>query len=140
MEILKILSCPIEGEYLNLESRSFKMKSPEQYADELLEKHYINPRTSEIKLPVNPIKITHRKGLRVAPYKGSLQSQLSGEAIPDQKLILFNSSSSKERIRFTIAQELGHYILGMESRLEFLQSFFLHLISTSPKSKPINSP
>lgn len=65
-------------------------------------------------LPIDPSKIAALEGLRVEPFDGNASKSLSGELVPDgdTAIIKFNPSDSAKRQRFTIAHELGHYMLG----------------------------
>lgn len=72
-------------------------------------------------LPVNPKAIAESLGLRVVPLgQTDINQGLSGalhwyqpEGDSSPKLYCrFNASESKERQRFTIAHEVGHYALG----------------------------
>jgi len=65
-------------------------------------------------LPIDPSKIAGLEGLRVEPFADHASKNLSGELVPDgdTAIIKFNPSDSAKRQRFTIAHELGHYMLG----------------------------
>ncbi|UIL53975.1 ImmA/IrrE family metallo-endopeptidase [Pantoea agglomerans] len=65
-------------------------------------------------LPIDPSKIAALEGLRVEPFADNASKSLSGELVPDgdTAIIKFNPSDSAKRQRFTIAHELGHYMLG----------------------------
>jgi Zn-dependent peptidase ImmA (M78 family) len=77
----------------------------ENKAIELLEK------TNSISLPI-PIKdIIKKLGIKLSPY--DLGSDVSGVLVIDNEnsKIGYNSTESHVRQRFTLAHELGHYIL-----------------------------
>lgn len=65
-------------------------------------------------LPIDPKKIAALEGLKVEACPSFSSKNLSGELIPDgdSALIRYNPADSAKRQRFTIAHELGHYILG----------------------------
>ncbi|HYF66633.1 MAG TPA: ImmA/IrrE family metallo-endopeptidase [Ohtaekwangia sp.] len=69
-------------------------------------------------LPIPVEKIARTKGVEVMPY--DLGNEVSGVlVITDKKgTIGFNPTQSKVRQRFTIAHELGHYLLHSESNKE----------------------
>lgn len=81
---------------------------------------------AEVYTPPVPIeKIARLKGAEVIPYE--LGDEISGIlVINDQKGIIgYNPSDSKRRQRFTIAHELGHYLLHHNSKDLFLDRDFL---------------
>ncbi len=61
-------------------------------------------------LPISPVKLATAEGLTVEPFPAGLQTTLSGEV--DGDTIRYNSSDSINSQRFTVAHELGHYVLG----------------------------
>lgn len=65
-------------------------------------------------LPIDPKKIAALEGLRVEACNAFAIKNLSGELVPDgdSAVIRFNPADSAKRQRFTIAHELGHYMLG----------------------------
>lgn len=65
-------------------------------------------------LPIDPRKIAALEGLRVQPCAAFSAKGISGELVPDgdSAVIMFNPADSVKRQRFTIAHELGHYLLG----------------------------
>lgn len=65
-------------------------------------------------LPIDPKKIAALEGLKVEACPSFSSKNLSGELIPDgdSALIRYNPTDSAKRQRFTIAHELGHYVLG----------------------------
>lgn len=65
-------------------------------------------------LPIDPRKIAALEGLKVEACPNFAAKNLSGELVPDGEsaVIKFNPSDSAKRQRFTIAHELGHYVLG----------------------------
>ncbi|WP_413207611.1 ImmA/IrrE family metallo-endopeptidase [Rhodospirillum sp. A1_3_36] len=73
----------------------------------LLENHsYVAP-------PINPEQIARDMGLRVvyADFEGEDQNNVSGFFRLADKTILVNNAISDNRITFTIAHELAHYLL-----------------------------
>ena len=74
-------------------------------------------------IPVDPVVIANRLGIRVSNAVFS-DSSLSGMIAQrgDKKLLLVNSNDSAERKRFTIAHELGHSILHLDTEGEFVDS------------------
>lgn len=66
-------------------------------------------------LPVKPDVIAEKMGIEVRPLDPSWDSRLSGiaETTPyGVKIIGYNPNDYHGRIRFTIAHELGHHVLG----------------------------
>jgi len=65
-------------------------------------------------LPIDPKKIAALEGLKVEACASFSEKNLSGELVPDEKsaVIRYNPADSAKRQRFTIAHELGHYVLG----------------------------
>lgn len=65
-------------------------------------------------LPIDPKKIAALEGLSVQACSSFAEKNISGELVPEGKsaVIRFNPSDSAKRQRFTIAHELGHYVLG----------------------------
>ncbi|MCE2004070.1 ImmA/IrrE family metallo-endopeptidase [Enterobacter asburiae] len=81
---------------------------PVQTARNLLNKYWKGG------LPIDPSKIAALEGLKVEPCHAFSAKNLSGELVPDGEsaVIRYNPSDSAKRQRFTIAHELGHFILG----------------------------
>ncbi|MGG5216998.1 ImmA/IrrE family metallo-endopeptidase [Rahnella variigena] len=66
-------------------------------------------------LPVKPDTIAEKMGIEVKPLNTSRNPGVSGmaEILNDgRKIIGYNRADSYSRIRFTLAHELGHHILG----------------------------
>ncbi|CAM4127853.1 ImmA/IrrE family metallo-endopeptidase [Pluralibacter gergoviae] len=61
-------------------------------------------------LPISPSKLAAAEGLTVEPFADHQHRNLSGEV--DGKVIRYNPTDSGKRQRFTVAHELGHYMLG----------------------------
>lgn len=68
------------------------------------------------RLPVRPDLIAHKMGIKVTPLvsDGSNSSQCGfAEITPEGRhVISYNTSDPHSRIRFTLAHELGHHVLG----------------------------
>lgn len=68
------------------------------------------------KIPVDVVEIAQANDIAV--YEGDLEKKISGAIRYDKKSdkfeILVNKNDSKVRQRFTIAHELGHFILHQE--------------------------
>lgn len=85
---------------------------PSTIASEILRRHW------GLELPIRVDLIAHRMGVLLFPQ--DMPSAFSGhfysETDPDNKskrpAIIFNSKDPTVRQRFTIAHELGHYVLG----------------------------
>lgn len=77
-------------------------------AQELLDKYWKGG------LPINPEKVACLENITVLPNEGLSEKNLSGELIKnnDSLIIYYNPVDSIKRRRFTIAHELGHYLLG----------------------------
>ncbi|MGN1149378.1 MAG: ImmA/IrrE family metallo-endopeptidase [Sutterella sp.] len=63
-------------------------------------------------LPIDPTQIAERCGLHVRPEPSLQEIGLSGYLDGPNCEILVNPREPEPRRRFTIAHELGHYILG----------------------------
>lgn len=68
------------------------------------------------RLPVRPDLIAHKMGIQVTPL---IPDAISGnqcgfaEITPDGRYVIsYNSYDPHSRIRFTLAHELGHHVLG----------------------------
>lgn len=74
-------------------------------------------------IPVDPVVIANRLGIRVSNAVFS-ESSLSGMIAQrgDRKSMLVNDGDTIERKRFTIAHELGHCLLHLETEGEFVDS------------------
>lgn len=68
------------------------------------------------RLPVRPDVIAHRMGIEVRPLSPSANGNEPcgiAEITPDgRRVIYYNSYDPNSRIRFTLAHELGHHVLG----------------------------
>lgn len=81
------------------------MASPERTAQELLQRH------GQAHAPIDVETIAHREGLRVV--RRALETNTSGVLVRNGDAVVLgvNSSNHPLRQRFTIAHELGHYLL-----------------------------
>ena len=63
---------------------------------------------------VDPIKVANSYGIKVEPYKEVVPDDLCGEIEKTEEgiVIRYNPMHHENRQRFTIAHELGHYLLG----------------------------
>lgn len=79
--------------------------TPDYFAEKVLEEHWNNT------IPVNPIHIAENMGISVY---SSQSIKYIGEFLYDQDkpVILFRSSGNSRQDRFTIAHELGHFVMG----------------------------
>ncbi|MCB9065470.1 MAG: ImmA/IrrE family metallo-endopeptidase [Chitinophagales bacterium] len=84
-------------------------------------------------LPVKIEDIAKGLGLKVIPY--AFEEDISGTLIIEKKVIGFNQTESRVRRRFTIAHELGHYILHQNKKAIFLDKLF-RLNNTSDEQNP----
>lgn len=80
--------------------------SSKQVADSILLHHWLED--GVLRLPVDPEHIANQLGLTVSPLPED-KNHLSGEINDNQ--ILFNDREPEVRRRFTIAHELGHFVL-----------------------------
>ncbi|HCB1752727.1 ImmA/IrrE family metallo-endopeptidase [Klebsiella grimontii] len=67
------------------------------------------------RLPVRPDMIAHQMGIQVMPLvpDGNNANQSgSAEIVNGRYVISYNPQDSHNRIRFTLAHELGHHVLG----------------------------
>lgn len=85
---------------------------------------YIEERTIDIlrkfeikEAPIDPIKCAESLGVKVKPM--ALDSDISGFFVikDDKPFIMFNENESEQRQRFTIAHELGHFLLHKKTSL-----------------------
>lgn len=76
-----------------------------------------------LSIPVDPVVIANRMGIRVSNAVFS-DAYLSGMVAKrgDKKSVLVNNNDSLVRKRFTIAHELGHCILHLQNEGEFIDS------------------
>ncbi|WP_158784745.1 ImmA/IrrE family metallo-endopeptidase [Pantoea sp. BAV 3049] len=81
---------------------------PVKTARNLLEKYWKGG------LPIDPKKIAALEGLSVESCPSFAAKNISGELVPsgESAVIRYNPTDSAKRQRFTIAHELGHYVLG----------------------------
>ena len=65
-------------------------------------------------LPVRPVAIAEHYGITCHPVSSEALQGVSGllRTIEGKPRILIDSSHSRQRQRYTIAHELGHYLLG----------------------------
>lgn len=82
-------------------------------------------------LPVDPVNIAKRLGLQV---EGQPSIDCSGAFSRSQKAIYFNSGEPATRRRFTVAHELGHYVLNHDDALRDKPDSF-----SASTSSPIES-
>lgn len=77
-------------------------------AQELLNKYWKGG------LPINPEKVAKLENIKVLPKDDLSERKLSGELVKinDSVIIYYNPGDSLKRQRFTIAHELGHYVLN----------------------------
>jgi Zn-dependent peptidase ImmA (M78 family) len=84
---------------------------PERAAQELLETIWADD-SGEVPIPVNPVAIAERLGIKV--FTAGLSDEVSGMLVkrgPDRDAeIYLNVRDSQNRQRFTCAHELGHYV------------------------------
>lgn len=68
------------------------------------------------RLPVRPDLIAHRMGIEVRPltpsFDGSAPCGVAEITSDGRRVIYYNGQEPHSRIRFTLAHELGHHILG----------------------------
>lgn len=86
----------------------------ESKVSELLEKHNITS-------PAIPVKkIVTNLGLKLVSYDFGDESEISGMLVIENGIgtIGYNPKNSKQRQRFTIAHELGHFLLHNNSKSE----------------------
>ena len=62
-------------------------------------------------LPVNVVSIANSLGIQVVPQSNMTESGMI-ELINGKPVITYNSNEVEVRRRFTIAHELGHFVLG----------------------------
>lgn len=75
-------------------------------------------------LPVDPISIAHKLGVKVFersfnPFNGDTVSGAIRKDEENNISIFVNKSDSYERQRFTIAHELGHYFMHLQDSKDF---------------------
>jgi hypothetical protein len=98
-------------------------KAIEAYAASILKDHGL------YKLPVDPIEIAKREGIRLAPgsYGGRFDGRLEFHRKQGRFLLFYadgRTGRTEGRIRFTIGHELGHYYL--EEHRRYLMSGLWH--------------
>lgn len=88
----------------------------ERRAEEILLRHNIN------EAPIDPAKIAKSLGLTIVKHE--LEGDISGVLFLKGKTptIGINPSHSKVRVRFTIAHELGHFVLHHHKRNLFIDT------------------
>lgn len=82
---------------------------PIRETDSLLLNYWLDKKTGVLRLPVDPKAIAEAVGLHVLELPQE-RRDLSGEIDGDR--IYFNPNESLVRQRFTIAHELGHFMLN----------------------------
>jgi Zn-dependent peptidase ImmA (M78 family) len=73
---------------------------------------------NEFEITVPPVQIEEiieSHGIKLEKINAA--ENFDGELIPDKRLIRINKSNPKNRQRFTMAHELGHWVLYHKSRL-----------------------
>ena len=88
-------------------------------------------------LPVKTLKIAEHFGIRVLKNSqaGCLAPDESGCSVVNKRgewTIVYNDNEPQERVRYTIAHELGHILLGHE-----LRAGFVHHRKSGGERKPI---
>lgn len=75
-------------------------------------------------LPIKIEDLAKRSGVQVSPY--NFEEEISGVLVIQngEGVIGYNQSESRVRRRFTIAHELGHYILHREQSSMFMDKGF----------------
>lgn len=84
------------------------MSEPIKKADELLFKHWLDKSKGVLRLPIDPYAIAAAVGLHISdlpPEKRDLSGEIEGDTI------YVNPAEPRTRKRFTIAHELGHFVL-----------------------------
>lgn len=86
-------------------------------ADRLLQRYLTAFAGGEVVLPVPVEDIAEDLlGLRIRPEAG--MGGLSGALLPAQRLIRVNADEPPERRRFTVAHEIGHWVVHCADRRE----------------------
>ena len=97
-------------------------QTPSQYATELLNKHWSG-------FPIDPWIIADREGLQVRQsytLPEGVAGVIARESASSPLIMLVNGHDSRKKRRFTVAHELGHYIMlkergGLSCRLGFVE-------------------
>lgn len=91
---------------------------------------------SEFALPINVKNIVQKLGIILKPFP--LGDDVSGVLSLEngKSVIIYNSLQSKQRRRFTIAHELGHYILHRNESNLFVDSNFKLFRSNNSSDTP----
>jgi Zn-dependent peptidase ImmA (M78 family) len=86
---------------------------------------------SQISLPIRIEEVAQLLGLKVLPYP--LENEVSGILIIEDSIgtIGYNQNESRVRRRFTIAHELGHYLLHSEESNLFVDKNFKVMFRTT---------
>lgn len=85
-------------------------------AQSLLDKHAIKV------LPIKIEDIAKKEGLKVVPYP--FGEGISGTLLINENVIGYNQTESRVRKRFTIAHELGHFVLHRDKKPVFLDKLY----------------
>lgn len=90
--------------------------------------------------PIVPVfQIAEQKGLKVAIVKmPDKLSNVSGLLDPEKKVIYVNSEDPSNRQAFTVAHELGHFILKHEPNKYGVLPRFAELIASNPLEQEAN--
>jgi Zn-dependent peptidase ImmA (M78 family) len=97
---------------------------PEELAVKLLKKARVD------RPPVDVVGLARRCGLRVVPW-AAMDAPISGMLVQlEGPLIIYNGSDVAERQRFTVAHELGHYLMN------HLREFHVDLTAPVGEERP----
>lgn len=83
--------------------------SPEDMAKMFLTEYW------DYSLPVNPINIANKIGIRVYRQDPNMNNGRSGFYDHENNVILVNTTEPSQRQRFTVAHEIGHAVLHKKS-------------------------
>ena len=99
---------------------------PALSAEQLLSSIYCS--TSSIKLPINVIEIAESLGIKVSKVQFS-NPEISGAFYKPEKKILVSKDKRLENMLFTVAHELGHYVLeDLDNSQETSESDFSDIV------------
>lgn len=89
-----------------IDSMTADYKRAEREAERLVAKYYKKP-------PVDPEAIAEAEGVRVvyARFNGAMSAKIAGYSDPNRSRIVVNQDLPFNRKTYTIAHELGHYVL-----------------------------
>lgn len=82
-------------------------------------------------LPVDIVGVCHQLGIRTKYYKPEKQTDGKSLIIDGEPVIFVKSECPRQRIRFTIAHELGHILLGHVGKYSLVNR------EPSPNDNPI---